>query len=158
MESEMRVGNGYDVHRTAPGRPLFLGGVRIPDGPGLDGHSDADVVLHALMDALLGATGQSDIGVLFPNTDEKYRGASSADLVRVVMSHLGGWSVVNADLTLVSERPKVAPYRDEIRANIAKLLQIEVSRVGFKATTREGLGAIGRGEGMEAYAVVLLKK
>jgi len=158
MECEMRIGNGYDVHRTAAGRPLFLGGVCIPDGPGLDGHSDADVVLHALMDALLGASGQSDIGVLFPNTDEKYRGASSADLVRVVMAKLDGWSVVNADLTLVSERPKVAPYREEIRRSIAGLLQIDVSRVGFKATTREGLGAIGRGEGMEAYAVVLLRK
>lgn len=154
----MRIGNGYDVHRTSVARPLFLGGVCIPEGPGLDGHSDADVVLHALMDALLGATGQSDIGVLFPNTDEKYKGASSADLVRAVMAQLDGWSVVNADLTLVSERPKVAPYRDEIRASIARLLKIEISRVGFKATTREQLGAIGRGEGMEAYAVVLLKK
>jgi 2-C-methyl-D-erythritol 2,4-cyclodiphosphate synthase len=158
MSGEMRIGNGYDVHRTASGRPLFLGGVCIPGGPGLDGHSDADVVLHALMDALLGATGQSDIGVLFPNTDDEYKGVASGQLVRVVMSRLDGWSVVNADVTLVSERPKVSPYRDEIRSSIAKLLEIDVSRVGFKATTREGLGAIGQGEGMEAYAVVLLKK
>ena len=157
MVSGMRVGNGYDVHRTASDRALFLGGVQIPDGPGLDGHSDADVILHALMDALLGATGQSDIGVLFPNTDEKYRGASSAEMLRIVMSTLGGWWVVNADLTLVSEGPKVAPYRDKIRARIAELLGVDIGRVGFKATTKERLGAIGRGEGMEAYAVVLLE-
>jgi 2-C-methyl-D-erythritol 2,4-cyclodiphosphate synthase len=158
MISDLRIGNGYDVHRVDSSRPLVLGGVHLKEGPGLLGHSDADVVLHALMDALLGATGQDDIGVLFPNTSPKYSGADSGDLLKTVLNTMSDWRVINVDITLVAERPKIAPYRSQIRSSISQLLNIDSARVGFKATTKEGLGAIGRGEGIEAYAVVLLVK
>lgn len=154
----LRIGQGYDVHRLAPGRRLVLGGEEIPFHLGLDGHSDADVLLHALGDALLGAAGLGDLGGHFPPEDERWRGASSMDLLsRVVGLVLGkGWRVLSCDLTLIAEAPRLAPYRDRIRTRVAAALGLEVDAVGLKATTHEGLGALGRGEGMAALAVVLL--
>ena len=154
----LRVGQGYDVHRLVAGRKLVLGGEEIPYERGLDGHSDADVLLHALGDALLGAAGLGDLGQHFPPSDERWHGASSMDLLgRIVGLVMGaGWSVLSCDLTLIAEAPKLAPYRDGIRARIAAALGVEVDAVGLKATTNEGLGALGRGEGMAALAVVLL--
>ncbi len=154
----MRIGQGYDVHRLVTGRPLVLGGERIDFERGLEGHSDADVLLHALGDALLGAAGLGDLGQHFPPSDERWRGADSVDLLRriVELVHGAGWRVVNADLTLLAEAPRLAPHRDRIRARVARVLGVEVAAVGLKATTNEGLGAIGRGEGMAAFAVALL--
>ena len=154
----MRIGQGYDVHRLVAGRRLVLGGEEIPFERGLEGHSDADVLLHALGDALLGAAGLGDLGTHFPPSDDRWRGADSVDLLgRIVgLVRAAGWRVVNADLTLLAEAPRLAPYRDRIRARIAGLLGIEAAAVGLKATTHEGLGAIGRGEGMAALAVVLI--
>ncbi len=154
----LRIGQGYDVHRLAPGRRLVLGGEEIPHERGLDGHSDADVLLHALGDALLGAAGLGDLGGHFPPSDERWRGADSVDLLRRIVDlvHGAGWTVVNADLTLVAEAPRLSPHRERIRERIAGVLGVGVSAVGLKATTNEGLGAIGRGEGMAAIAVVLL--
>ena len=155
---KLRIGQGYDVHRLVEGRPLVLGGETIPFDKGLDGHSDADVLLHALGDALLGAAGLGDLGQHFPPSDERWRGANSMDLLgRIVGLVLGGgWRVLSCDLTLVAEAPRLAPYRDRIRSRIASALGVEVDAVGLKATTNEGLGALGRGEGMAALAVVLL--
>lgn len=156
---DLRIGHGYDIHRVSSGRKLWLGGVEIPEGPGLDGHSDADVLIHALMDAILGALALPDIGVLFPNSDATLRGISSELLLQRVVQKIGaGWRLVNVDLTLVAERPKISPYRDQIRANLAKILGLDVGCVGLKATTSEKLGPIGDGQGMEAHAVVLLYK
>jgi len=154
----MRIGQGYDVHRLVAGRRLVLGGEEIPFERGLEGHSDADVLLHALGDALLGAAGLGDLGTHFPPSDDRWRGADSVDLLgRIVgLVRAAGWRVVNADLTLLAEAPRLAPYRDRIRARIAVLLGVEVAAVGLKATTHEGLGAIGRGEGKAAHAVVLI--
>jgi 2-C-methyl-D-erythritol 2,4-cyclodiphosphate synthase len=154
----LRIGQGYDVHRLVPGRRLVLGGEEIPHERGLEGHSDADVLLHALGDALLGAAGLGDLGGHFPPSDERWRGADSVDLLRRIVDlvHGAGWAVVNADLTLVAEAPRLSPHRERIRERIAGLLGVGVSAVGLKATTNEGLGAIGRGEGMAALAVVLL--
>jgi 2-C-methyl-D-erythritol 2,4-cyclodiphosphate synthase len=154
----LRIGQGYDVHRLVDGRPLFLGGEEIPFPQGLDGHSDADVLLHALGDALLGAAGLGDLGQHFPPTEERWRGASSMDLLgRIVGLVLGsGWRVLSCDMTLIAEAPRLAPYRDRIRARVAAALGVDVDAVGLKATTNEGLGAFGRGEGMAALAVVLL--
>ncbi len=155
----LRIGHGYDIHRVSSERKLWLGGVEIPEGPGLDGHSDADVLIHALMDAILGALGLPDIGALFPNNDMKFKDISSVLLLKQVVQKLeAGWRLVNVDLTLVAERPKIAPYRDAIRANLANALGLDVGCVGLKATTSERLGAIGEGLGMEAHAVVLLYK
>jgi len=158
--SEFRVGQGYDVHRLVSGRELWLGGERIPFDRGLDGHSDADVLLHALGDALLGAAGLGDLGRFFPPSEPRWKGAASRDLLADIVQRVGeaGWSVVNCDLTLIAESPKLAPYRDSIVARIAALLSIEPGAVGLKATTHEGLGAVGRGEGMAALAVVLLHR
>lgn len=154
----LRIGQGYDVHRLVPGRRLVLGGEEIPHERGLEGHSDADVLLHALGDALLGAAGLGDLGGHFPPSDERWRGADSVDLLRRIVDlvHGAGWTVVNADLTLVAEAPRLSPHRERIRERIAGVLGVGVSAVGLKATTNEGLGAIGRGEGMAALAVVLL--
>ncbi|MBE6908353.1 MAG: 2-C-methyl-D-erythritol 2,4-cyclodiphosphate synthase [Ruminococcaceae bacterium] len=156
----MRIGHGYDVHCLAAGRALILGGVEIPFELGLDGHSDADVLLHAVMDALLGAAALGDIGKLFPDSDEAYRGASSVALLREVSARLdgAGFAVVNVDATVLAQRPKLAPYRDRMRENIAAALGIDVSQVSVKATTEEGLGFTGRGEGMAAHAAALLEK
>lgn len=151
----MYAGFGYDVHRLTPDRPLVLGGVTIPSERGLLGHSDADVLVHALMDALLGAAGLRDIGHQFPDTDPAYAGADSLVLLRRVRALLGeqGLRPVNVDLTLIAERPKIAPYVEQMRANIAGALGLPPERVGLKATTNEGMGFVGRGEGMAAFAV-----
>jgi 2-C-methyl-D-erythritol 2,4-cyclodiphosphate synthase len=155
----LRIGQGYDVHRLAAGRRLVLGGEEIPFDRGLEGHSDADVLLHALGDALLGAAGLGDLGEHFPPSDERWRGASSMDLLALILGRVAaaGWRVVNADLTLIAEAPKLAPYRARIRERVAGALGVEAAAVGLKATTHERLGALGRGEGMAALAVVLLE-
>lgn len=153
-----RVGQGYDVHRLTEGRKLILGGVEIPYEKGLLGHSDADVMLHALMDALLGAAAMGDIGRLFPDNDERYRGADSRVLLREVVRRLteAGYRVGNVDVTLVAQRPKVAPYISRMRENIAEDLMIPAECVNVKATTEEHLGFTGTGEGMAAHAVALI--
>ena len=155
-----RIGQGYDVHRLTEGRPLVLGGVTVPCEKGLLGHSDADVVLHALMDALLGAAALGDIGHLFPDSDERCRGADSRALLREVARRLAeaGFAVGNVDVTLVAQRPKVAPYVPEMRRNIASDLGTALDAVSVKATTEEGLGFTGTGEGMAAQAVALIWK
>lgn len=153
-----RIGHGYDVHRLAEGRRLVLGGVEVPCERGLLGHSDADVVLHALMDALLGAAALGDIGHLFPDSSERYRDIDSRRLLREVAAVLAesGFSVGNVDVTLVAQRPKVAPYILRMRENIASDLGIPLDAVSVKATTEEGLGFTGSGEGMAAHAVALI--
>ena len=154
----LRIGHGYDVHRLTEGRALVLGGVTIPHERGLLGHSDADVVLHALMDAMLGAAALGDIGRLFPDSDPRYQGADSRVLLREMASRLAraGWAVGNVDVTLVAQRPKVAPYVPRMRENIAADLGVELDAVSIKATTEEGLGFTGAGEGMAAHAVAIL--
>jgi 2-C-methyl-D-erythritol 2,4-cyclodiphosphate synthase len=156
----LRVGHGYDVHRLVEGRRLILCGVEIPHKLGLDGHSDADVAVHALMDALLGALGEGDIGKHFPDTDERYRGADSMKLLDAVMDRVRerGYRVGNADVTIVAQRPKLAPYIEAMRANIARGLGVDASRVNVKATTTERLGFEGDGLGISAQAVTLLIK
>ncbi len=156
----LRIGHGYDVHRITDGRPLILGGVAVPWDRGLLGHSDADVLTHAVMDALLGAAGLEDIGHLFPDTDPQYAGASSLGLLREVGQLLdgAGWAVVNVDATLVAQRPKIAPYKKEMAANLAAALGIPADRVNVKATTEEHLGFTGDGSGMAAHAVALVEK
>ena len=153
-----RIGYGYDVHRLVEERALVLGGVTIPWEKGLLGHSDADVLLHALMDALLGAAALGDIGLLFPDSDPRYRGIDSRKLLRQVAVCLEreGYAVGNVDVTLVAQRPKIAPYIPDMRANIAADLGISITRVSVKATTEERLGFTGREEGMAAHAVALL--
>ena len=153
-------GIGYDVHRFLAGRPLVLGGVTIDHPLGLDGHSDADVLCHAIADALLGAAGEADIGHFFPNTDESIRGLSSIVIVRTVRERLAamGSAVVNVDATLVAEAPKIAPYLNAMKSNLAGALAVAGNRVGIKATTNEGLGFIGRGEGIAALAVAGIER
>lgn len=151
----MPVGFGYDIHRLAPGRRLMLGGVEIPHDRGLLGHSDADVALHALIDALLAAAGLSDIGTKFPESDPKYKGIASEVLLAHVMDDLSSWRVVNADLTIVAEEPKIAPYRDRIRARLAE--RLKTAHVTVKGKTAEGLGPVGAREAIEAFAVVQLE-
>lgn len=153
-----RIGLGYDVHRLTEGRPLVLGGVTIPYERGLLGHSDADVLLHALMDALLGAAALGDIGRLFPDSDERYQGADSRVLLREVADLLErrGFSVGNVDVTLIAQRPKIAPYVPRMRENIAADLKLPLEAVSVKATTEEGLGFTGSGEGMAAQAAATL--
>ncbi|MBR2133065.1 MAG: 2-C-methyl-D-erythritol 2,4-cyclodiphosphate synthase [Oscillospiraceae bacterium] len=153
-----RIGHGYDVHRLVEGRKLILGGVEIPYEKGLLGHSDADVLLHALMDALLGAAALGDIGHLFPDSDAKYLGADSRVLLREVVRRLTaeGYSIGNVDVTLVAQRPKVAPYINRMRENIAQDLNCSLHQVNVKATTEEHLGFTGSGEGMSAHAVALI--
>lgn len=154
----MRIGSGIDVHAFGPGDFLVLGGVRIPHSRGIQAHSDGDVVLHALCDALLGAAGLGDIGQHFSDRDPRWRGADSRTFVEQVMGMLRerGLSVVNADLTVLAEAPKVAPHRDAMQRQIAQLLGIPPASVNIKATTTEGLGFLGRLEGIAAQAVVLL--
>lgn len=154
----MFVGFGYDVHRLGPDRALVLAGVTIPHSTGLIGHSDADVLCHALMDALLGAAGLRDIGAHFPDTDPQYRGANSLHLLGQVVGLLRreGLQPHNVDLTLLAERPKIAPHIESMRRNLAETLGLPPQRVGIKATTNEGMGFVGRGEGMAAYAVATL--
>lgn len=155
---ENRVGTGFDVHAFAEGRKLILGGVEIPYGKGLMGHSDADVAVHALMDAMLGAAALGDIGHLFPDSDEEYRGISSMKLLREVIRILRekGYSLGNADITIICQKPKLAPYIEEMRENIAGALDVETDRISVKATTTEKLGFTGHGEGIAAEAACLL--
>ncbi len=154
----MRIGQGYDAHRFEPGKPLVLGGVPIAHDEGLKAHSDGDVLIHALCDALLGAAGLGDIGRHFPDSDPAYAGADSRDLLRAVVGLLRdrGWQVENVDLTAVAQRPKLAPYIDAMRQVLAVDLQVNPQQVNIKATTTEGMGFTGRGEGIAAYAVALL--
>ena len=154
----MRIGQGYDVHRLTEGRKLILGGVEIPYEKGLLGHSDADVLLHAVMDALLGAAALGDIGQLFPDTDEAYKGISSMKLLARVGEELAenGFLIENIDSTIVAQKPKLLPYRPRMAENIALALGLEADRVSVKATTEEGMGFTGAKEGMAAMAVALL--
>ena len=156
----MRIGHGFDAHRLTGDRRLILCGVDIPYEKGLDGHSDADVALHALMDAMLGAAALGDIGKLFPDSDEQYRGISSVLLLRKVNELLAanGFSISNADITIIAQRPKLAPYAEKMRANIADAISCDISAVSVKATTTEKMGYEGRGEGISAHAVVLLNE
>jgi len=155
----MRIGQGYDVHRLKEGRKLILGGVDIPWELGLDGHSDADVLVHAVMDALLGAAALGDIGKLFPDTDERYRGADSVKLLEAVGKLLceKGYRICNIDSTIVAQRPKLAPHLPKMAENMARALEIEPGQVSVKATTEEKLGFTGSGEGMAAQAVCLIE-
>jgi len=160
MKTDARVGIGYDIHRLALRRRLVLGGVTIPHKKGLLGHSDADVVLHAVCDALLGAVGAGDIGQHFPDTDKRYKGISSLTLLRRVAGILkkGGWQVSNVDVMLLLEAPRIGPYRARMRRCVARALGIAAGRVSLKATTQEGVGAIGRNEAAAAYAVAAVTK
>ena len=154
----MRIGQGYDVHKLVQGRDLILGGVNIPYEKGLLGHSDADVLVHAVMDALLGAAALGDIGQHFPDTDPAYKGISSIELLKKVGELLDGkgYVVENIDATIIAQRPKLAQYRPQMAANIADALHLDVSRVSVKATTEEGLGFTGTGEGISSQAITLL--
>lgn len=155
-----RIGLGYDVHAFAEGRKLIIGGVDIPYGKGLDGHSDADVLVHAIMDALVGALRAGDIGKLFPDTDPAYKGADSIKLLEQVgnLVREQGWSIVDIDSVLMIQEPKMSPHREQMRQNIAAALRIPVENIGVKATTTEWLGYEGRGEGVSAQAVALLER
>ena len=155
---DLRVGTGFDIHRIDPSRPLVLGGIRFEDEPGLAGHSDADVVLHAAMDAVLGAAGAGDIGRLFPPDDDRWAGADSFKLAAIVLQTVtaAGFHIVNLDLTLLAERPKIGPRSEEMRARVAAAFALEPARVGLKATTLERLGSLGRHEGIACQAVALL--
>ena len=156
----MRIGHGYDVHRLKEGRALILGGVKIPYAQGLDGHSDADVLIHAVMDALLGAAAMGDIGYHFPDTDMRYKGADSRMLLRTVKEKLdaAGFRVGNVDVTMIAQAPKLRPYIPQMIQNLAEDLQVEAGRVNVKATTEDRLGFTGSGEGMACHAVCLLEE
>lgn len=158
MVKAMRIGMGYDVHRLVEGRDLILGGVKIPYEKGLLGHSDADVLLHAVMDALLGAAALGDIGKHFPDSDDKYKGISSLKLLEYVGTLLeeNGFFIENIDATIIAQKPKMRPFIDEMRKNIADTLKIDISQVNVKATTEEGLGFTGTGEGISSQAICML--
>ena len=158
--TDLRVGHGYDVHRLVPGRALVLGGVTVPFDRGLLGHSDADVLTHAVMDALLGAAALGDIGKLFPDSNPAYAGADSVLLLRRVTAALaeGGFAPVNVDATVLAQAPKLAPYIPDMRRILAEAMGLDASRVSVKATTEEGLGFTGSGEGIAAHAVALVEK
>jgi 2-C-methyl-D-erythritol 2,4-cyclodiphosphate synthase len=163
VASETRVGFGYDVHAFAPpdaGRRLTLGGVEVPHERGLAGHSDADVLLHALVDALLGAAALGDIGAHFPSSDERWRGAASGAFVTYTIDLLAraGWRVVNVDATVVAEQPRLSPHIQAMRASLARLLGIELERISVKSKTTDGLGFAGRQEGIACYAVALIER
>ena len=155
----MRIGHGYDVHKLVEGRDLILGGVKIPFEKGLLGHSDADVLLHAVSDSLLGAAALGDIGKHFPDTDPQYKGADSLELLRVVGEKIkeAGYKVGNIDVTMIAQRPKLAGFIPTMRENIARVLEVEISQVNVKATTEERLGFTGDGSGMSCHAVCLLE-
>lgn len=158
-EDAMRVGMGYDIHRLVPGRRLVLGGVVIPYERGLWGHSDADVLTHAVCDALLGAAGRGDIGFHFPDTDATWAGIDSLDLLRRVNEMIrSDWSIENVDATVMAEAPKIGPYREKMSSRLAVTLEMNPDQINIKATTMEGLGPVGRGEGIAAQCVVLLRK
>ncbi len=154
------VGIGFDSHRLASGRKLLIGGVEIPFERGLDGHSDADVLAHAVIDALLGACGKDDIGERFPNTDERWRDADSMAMLASVVENLvtEGLEIVNVDCTVVMEAPKLSPHRRAIRQKLAEVLELELTRVNVKASTGEGMGFVGRGEGVAALAIAGLRR
>ncbi len=154
----MRIGHGYDIHAFTAGDGLWLGGVRIEHDQGVAAHSDGDVVLHALMDALLGAAGLGDIGQHFPDSDERYRDAASGELLQDVLQKIRarGFHVINVDVTVIAQAPRLGPHRAAILRSMAQLLQLEAGQVNLKATTHEGLGALGRGEGIAVHAVALL--
>jgi len=156
----MRIGHGYDVHKLVENRKLILGGVDVPYERGLLGHSDADVLLHAISDAILGAIGEGDIGKHFPDTDPAYKGADSIKLLEHVMALADGkgYAIGNLDATIVAQRPKLAPHIPQMRENIARALKADADRINVKATTTEELGFAGRGEGIAAYTVVLLER
>ena len=158
--SDIRIGNGYDVHRLVEGRKLILGGVDVPHTLGLEGHSDADALVHALCDALLGALGAGDIGAYFPDTDPKWKGISSLLLLKEVMRMCRekGYELSNADTVIVAQKPKLAPHLPEMKDNIASTMGIDTDQINIKATTTEKLGFAGREEGIAAYAVALLMK
>lgn len=155
----MRIGLGYDVHRLVEGRDLIIGGVKIPYEKGLLGHSDADVLLHAIMDSLLGASALGDIGKHFPDTDEKYKGISSIKLLEKVGKLLlnNGYSINNIDSTIIAQKPKMAPFIQQMRENIANALNIDLMQINVKATTEEGLGFTGNGEGISSQSICLLE-
>ncbi|MBP1534333.1 MAG: 2-C-methyl-D-erythritol 2,4-cyclodiphosphate synthase [Ruminococcus sp.] len=156
----MRIGHGYDVHRLVEGRPLIMGGVNIPHDKGLDGHSDADVLVHALMDAMLGALALGDIGKHFPDTDPAYKGADSMKLLDRVCDIIdeNGYMLVNADMTICAQKPKLAPYIEQMRERIADVIGCDISCISVKATTEEHLGFTGEEKGISATAVVLMEK
>lgn len=156
----MRVGQGFDVHRLVSGRALVLGGVRVPHARGLEGHSDADVLAHAIGDALLGALGEGDLGRHFPSSDERWRDASGAALLAEITARVAraGLAIANVDATIVAQEPRLAPFQAQIREGLAKQLGVELARVNVKLKSTDGLGAIGRGEGIAAQAVVLLER
>lgn len=160
MIPQFRIGFGYDVHQFDDDRKLILGGVEIPHSKGLLGHSDADVLLHAICDSMLGALALGDIGIHFPNTDEKYKNADSKILLKYVddLIHANGYEVSNIDSTILLQRPKLAPYINQMRKTISEILNISVSQISIKATTTETLGFVGREEGCSAYSIVLLIK
>ncbi len=153
-----RIGHGYDVHRLTENRRLVLGGVEIPFEKGLLGHSDADVLLHAVADALLGAAAMGDIGCIFPDTDTRYKDADSLELLRVVAGKIAvkGFTISNIDATVIAQRPKLRPYIDDMRRNIASVCAVAEEQVGIKATTEEGLGFTGTGDGIAAHAVCII--
>ena len=160
MAQEFRIGHGFDMHRFRRGRKLMLGGVEIPHALGLWGHSDADVLLHALINALLGALGKGDIGMLFPDSDPRFKGIASTKLLAAVLQIMRRkkFTLVNTDVTLIAQRPKLAPHYAAIRKSVASQFKVAEARINIKATTTEKLGALGQGKGMAAAAVVLLRK
>ena len=157
---EYRIGQGYDVHAIAAGLPMWLGGVQIPSETGFVAHSDGDVAIHALCDALLGALALGDIGHLFPDTDERWKGVDSTELLAAVLDlpEYRGWHVVNADVTIALQAPKLAPHVDAMRERLSAVMGISPQRVSVKATTTERLGFVGRGEGCEVWAIVLIAR
>ena len=154
-----RIGQGYDLHRLVQDRPLILGGVEIDHDKGLLGHSDADVLLHAITDALLGAAGLGDIGRHFPDTDPAYKGADSRELLRQAVQLVvkGGWAIVNVDATIIAQEPKLAPHMDRIRESVAQCIGIDLQRINVKAKTKEGCDAVGERRAMEVHAIALLE-
>lgn len=158
MSDVLRIGTGYDLHRLVPGRPLILGGVTIPFELGLDGHSDADILCHAVTDAVLGAAAVGDIGRLFPDTEPRWKGADSLALLAGAAAHLhaSGYRVVNVDATVIAQRPKLVPHVDAMRANLARALTLEIGQVSVKGKTNEQLDSMGRGESMACHAVALI--
>ena len=157
---DFRIGQGYDVHALAEGLPMWLGGVQIPSETGFVAHSDGDVAIHALCDALLGALAIGDIGHLFPDTDDRWKGVDSKELLAAVLARpeFAGWQVVNADITIALQAPKLAPYIAEMRHTLARIMGVGVDRVSVKATTTERLGFVGRKEGCEVWAIVLIER
>jgi 2-C-methyl-D-erythritol 2,4-cyclodiphosphate synthase len=156
----MRIGIGFDIHRLISGRDLILGGVKLPSAKGLAGHSDSDVLLHALADALLGAAGAGDLGTFFPDTDPRWKNSPSRIFVKkaLALAARGGWSVANVDLVVVAEAPRLGPHRQAVVRSVARLLSVPPGRVNLKAKTMEGLGDIGKGKAIASYAVALLEK